>query len=106
MSTSPIPTSGQNTGNLRPAWRAGVSGNPGGRPKTSHFRKTTIKQLKTEIALGVNQLECVVDSQIQKAIAGDTAAFNSLATIVDGKPDSSSSSTSIQIAISVDAIGQ
>src|SRR5260370_15746243 len=87
-----IPVAGvvvQRRSNEATRFRPGQSGNPSGRPRVAFLRRRTLKHLRTAIAEGVDQLDAVVDSTIQTAIAGGTpgvAAFTALRDTVDGRP--------------------
>jgi hypothetical protein len=76
--------------NLRP-WRKGVSGNPGGRPK-SIFGKAALRQLRKRAESGETILDAVVGAQVRKAIPkGDTRAAEFLRDSVDGRPGANES---------------
>jgi hypothetical protein len=64
----------------------GVSGNPGGKPKST-------KQFKDALLLAVNRadgdkvkLAQIAEALVEKAIAGDVQAINAVADRLDGKP--------------------
>ena len=90
--------------NLKP-FKPGQSGNPGGRPKGIVARSAR-RHLRMEVASGVRQVDCMVDAQIQKAIAdADTAAFIALRDTADGRPrsndDGDSGNITSQIIIEI-----
>ena len=90
--------------NLKP-FKPGQSGNPGGRPK-GIVQRAVRKQLLAEIASGVKNVDAVAAAQVEKAIAGDTAAFVAIRDTCDGKPGPADSDTSIGgITITVQCIG-
>jgi Family of unknown function (DUF5681) len=91
---------------LRP-FQPGTSGNPGGRPKTSLFRKRSLKRLRFPITADCDQLDAVIDGQIARAIEQqDTQAATFLRDIVDGKPSSNDSNGGVaQIYIAIENIG-
>ena len=71
--------------NLKP-FKPGQSGNPGGRPK-GLFSRSARRQLRQEVSVGVKQVDCVVDSLIQKAVnEADVPAATFLRDSCDGKP--------------------
>jgi hypothetical protein len=70
---------------LKP-FKPGQSGNPNGRPK-GLFSRAALRQLRQQVADGTKQVDCVVDSLIQKAINGaDVPAATFLRDCTDGKP--------------------
>ena len=76
--------------NLRP-WPKGVSGNPGGRPKTI-FGKAALRHLRKRAENGETNLDAVVGAQVKKAIRkGDTRAAEFLRDSVDGRPNANDS---------------
>ena len=79
---------GQNTegnnGNLRPPWRPGQSGNPGGRPKTKPFKDALEAELKAAGDDGPS-LRKIARALVEKAAAGDMQAIKELADRLDGK---------------------
>ena len=89
------------------SFRTGASGNPGGRPRTAHIRKQLLSQLRQEIAAGVTNTGSVCAAVIDKAIAGDVAAFTAIRDTVDGKPGNDGAGAgTIAIAIGIEFIGQ
>ena len=71
--------------NLRP-WPKGVSGNPGGRPK-SIFGRAALRQLRKRSEGSESKLIELIDAQIDKAIREhDTRAAEFLRDSVDGRP--------------------
>jgi hypothetical protein len=80
---------GQNTegniGNLRPPWRPGQSGNPGGRPKTKAFKNALEAELE-EAGDDGPSLRKIARALIDKAATGDIQAIKELADRLDGKP--------------------
>jgi hypothetical protein len=76
--------------NLRP-WPKGVSGNPGGRPK-SIFGRVALRQLRKRAENGESKLIELIDAQIDKAIRKhDTRAAEFLRDSVDGRPSATDS---------------
>ena len=89
----------------------GKSGNPGGRPKTSILRRNLIKQLRSEVSNGIDNLNCVTAGLIDTAIAGGSsgvAAYSAIRDTVDGRPSSSGDngdSQTMAIQINIDTVG-
>jgi len=89
---------GQNTGantkpkklgnpeNLRPPWKPGQSGNPGGRPKKLPITDAIREALARDMGDGRTMADVVVDVLIEAAKKGDMAAIRELADRAEGKP--------------------
>jgi len=90
--------------NLRPAWKPGESGNPGGkpgRPKTKpiteaykaviadrlpdHLRKVKLGQHTLELPEGSTFADLIAIGQCASAIKGNTAAAEEIANRLEGK---------------------
>lgn len=74
----------RNTSGLRP-WPKGVSGNPGGRPKTLPVADA----IKAELAKKKGKVEnaqLIAKKLVELAIAGDLEAIKILADRAEGKP--------------------
>lgn len=76
-----------NPQNLRPPWKPGQSGNPGGRPK-----KIITGMIEAELARVVpgdkerrTWLQLMVQAQIRQAIKGDVKSFAEITDRVEGK---------------------
>jgi hypothetical protein len=71
------------------------------------LRRRAIKHLRTAVADGVEQLDCVVDATIQTAIQGGTAgvaAFTALRDTVDGKPSNNDNANAGPANISIEIV--
>jgi hypothetical protein len=82
-------------GNLLPAWSAGTSGNPNGRPKGSVSLTTLIRRALDGSKLGAESTpdgrtvaEWLVDNMISHAMKGNAACMKEIMDRVEGKiPD-------------------
>jgi hypothetical protein len=76
-----------NAQNLKP-WPKGVSGNPGGRPKTKPFTEELARLLEQKAPKGRGQTWAAVIAQalLLKARKGDVRAITELANRTEGKP--------------------
>ena len=101
-SVSPVRAS-----NLRP-FKPGQSGNPSGRPK-SLFNRYARKHLLKSVSGDVKQLDCIIDSAIETAIAGGSEGITAAAFLRDSIGEKPSSdigdlpTTAIQI--NIDTVG-
>ena len=77
--------SGGNTGNLRPPWRPGQSGNPGGRPKTKAFKNALEAELE-EAGDDGPSLRKIARALLDKAALGDLQAIRDVRDTLDGRP--------------------
>jgi hypothetical protein len=94
-----VPDSGQNTegntGNLRPPWKPGESGNPGGRPKkkplTDAYAAILGKPVPAEVAeklkvdTSTTYAEIIAMALAREAVKGNVRAAGELADRVEGK---------------------
>ena len=82
-------------GNLLPAWSAGTSGNPNGRPKGSVSLTTLIRRALDGSKLGAESTpdgrtvaEWLVDNMISHAMKGNAACLKEIMDRIEGKiPD-------------------
>jgi hypothetical protein len=74
------------TRNLKP-WPKGVSGNPGGRPKTKPLTEEIERLLEQEAPTSKGQTwaSLIAQALLTKACKGDVRAFAELANRVEGK---------------------
>lgn len=79
------------------AFKPGISGNPGGRPRSAYFRKKALKQLRQEIAAGVDRGDTVLDAIVSKAADGDMIAAEFLRDTVDGPVAAAQSGFSVNV---------
>src|SRR5262245_17621468 len=77
--------------NLRPAWKRGESGNPGGRPRSRHLSKAGAEWLMAEYDKDPSRsnAEAVIEAVGLRALKGDVAAAAWLADRTEGKPRAS-----------------
>ena len=94
-----MPDSGQNTkgntGNLRPPWKPGESGNPGGRPKrkplTDAYAAILAQPVPAEVARKLNvdssttYAEIIAMALVREAVKGNVQAASQLADRVEGR---------------------
>ena len=75
------------TENLRP-WPKGVSGNPGGRPKTKPLTEELERLLEQEAPNGKGETwgARIAKALVVKASKGDVRAISELANRLEGKP--------------------
>lgn len=73
--------------NLKP-WKPGVSGNPGGRPKTKPITSELVRLLQEKAPKGRGQTwaTAIAQALLGKARKGDVRAIAELANRVEGKP--------------------
>src|SRR5271166_462027 len=76
-----------NTQNLRP-WVKGVSGNPGGRPKTKPLTSEIERLLEQKAPKGKGRTWAAVIAEglVKRAAKGDVRAIAEIANRVEGKP--------------------
>ena len=76
-----------NTRNLKP-WPKGVSGNPGGRPKTKPLTEEIERLLEREAPKGKGRTWAAViaEALLTKAGKGDVRAITELANRIEGRP--------------------
>jgi hypothetical protein len=72
-------------------WKPGESGNPSGRQKVREVREAIRRELEDAEAgdrpdVPPNTLRAMARIQIDKAMAGDSVAFNIVADRLEGKP--------------------
>jgi Family of unknown function (DUF5681) len=77
----------RNTRNLKP-WPKGVSGNPGGRPKTKQLTSELERLLEEEApkANGQTWATVIAEALLTKARKGDVRAIAELANRIEGRP--------------------
>lgn len=75
------------TDNLKP-WSKGVSGNPGGRPKTKPLTEVLQLLLEQEApnSHGRTWGAVIADALLRRARKGDVRAFAELANRIEGRP--------------------
>jgi hypothetical protein len=80
-----------NTGNLKPAWKKGQSGNPKGRPKKEFcipdiLRKLSKEKDRCDPEGKRTMLESVCKKAFEQAIGGDKDARKWIADRMEGRP--------------------